>query len=370
MAAMTPDIPARRNRGFTLVEVMISMVIGLVGIIAMFQVLGLWDSLKRTTAAGSDAQIAGTVAMFALERDLRPAGMGFGSGVDGNAVPPLGCKVSAKGPTVFSADPGSPDYFSLAPVRIINGAAGAPDQIVTLYGNSSLFVSAQKYKASTATSKTIDGSYGGFQVGDVVVAGGADQTVGCELLEISDVATTPGVIGHAAPSQFNPAPTAISAASGFLYDLGPRPQRNVWSIRNGKLYRQDSLYSATAAEVADNIIDLQAQYGVDGAAGGGAADDGVLVAGDWTNVAPVTAAGWKRVLAVRVALLSRSQQFEKTQVTDAGAGTAPAPSWAGGAFVMANIPGANGDAADWKRYRYRVYEKVIPLRNMVWGGIF
>ena len=27
-------------------------------------------------------------------------------------------------------------------------------------------------------------------------------------------------------------------------------------------------------------------------------------------------------------------------------------------------------AANWKRYRYRVYEKVIPLRNMVWGGDF
>lgn len=359
---MTSRAFAQRHGGFTLIEILISVVIGLLGIVVMFQVLTLWDSLKRTTAAGSDAQISGTVAMFALERDIKPAGMGFGKGADGLPVPSLGCKVSAKSPQAFSAVAASPDFFSLVPVRIIDGAAGAPDQIVTVSGNSSLFVSTQKFKDSTASTKTIDGSYGGFKVGDVVVAGGATAAADCQLLEVSDVAT-PGVIGHATALRFNPAPAAIAATSGFLYNLGPLPQRNVWSIQNEKLYRQDSLYSAADTEVADNVIDLQAQYGVDSAAGGGTADDGILVDGDWTATEPA-AADWKRVIAIRVALLTRSQQFEKTQVTPA------APSWAGGAFTMANIAGAAGDVADWQRYRYRVYEKVIPLRNMVWGGDF
>jgi type IV pilus assembly protein PilW len=26
-----------------------------------------------------------------------------------------------------------------------------------------------------------------------------------------------------------------------------------------------------------------------------------------------------------------------------------------------------GSADNWRYYRYRVYEKVIPLRNMIWG---
>lgn len=346
-----------RSAGFTLIEILVSMVIGLLGIVVMFQVLSVWESLKRTTSAGSDAQIAGTAALFSLERDLRPAGMGFGRGVDGTAVPSLGCTVSAKAPVAS---------FVLAPVIIVDGASGAPDQIIALYGNSSLYVSTQKFKASTSSAKTVDGSYGGFRAGDVVVVGGANAGVACELLEVASVAT-PGELGHATALRFNPAPVQTALASGFLYNLGPLPQRNVWSIQNGRLMRQDSLYSAAAREVADNVIDLQAQYGIDGF-GGGNATDGRLEDGDWTATAP---ANWSRVLAIRIALLSRSQQFEKMEVTDGGAGTAPAPAWAGGAFDMSDsLTGASGDAANWKRYRYRVYEKVIPLRNMVWGGDF
>ena len=120
---------ANRNGGFTLIEILVSVVIGLLGIVVMFQVLKMWDSLKRTTAAGSDAQIAGTVAMFSLERDIRPAGMGFSKGdKDDPLVPSMGCEVWAMGPTAF---------FSLVPVQIVQGANGAPDQIITLYGSSS-----------------------------------------------------------------------------------------------------------------------------------------------------------------------------------------------------------------------------------------
>ena len=339
-----------RNAGFTLIEILISVVIGMLGIIVMFQVLTLWDSLKRTTAAGSDAQIAGTVAMFSLERDLRPAGMGFGRGVDGNAVPSMGCTVSAAAP--------APASFLLAPVRIVHGATGVPDQIVSIYGNSTLFVSARKFKASSSTTKTVDGSDGGFQVGDWMIAGGAAATDPCALVQIT--ASALGVLTHTAGA-------AVTATSGFLYDLGTVPQRNVWAVQSGKLIRQDSLAGVTT-EVADNVIDMQAQYGIDTNDDGQIADDGTstlcTATNEWCATNPVN---WRQVLAVRVALLSRSQQFEKIEVTPV------APNWAGGTFDMVNstaLTGATGDVANWKRYRYRVYEKVIPLRNMVWGGDF
>lgn len=53
------------------------------------------------------------------------------------------------------------------------------------------------------------------------------------------------------------------------------------------------------------------------------------------------------------------------------------PKWAGGTFVMRNIDGSqdsgatavNGENAanNWRNYRYRVYESVVPLRNIIWG---
>jgi type IV pilus assembly protein PilW len=38
-----------------------------------------------------------------------------------------------------------------------------------------------------------------------------------------------------------------------------------------------------------------------------------------------------------------------------GSGASPAPA----IDLTAN--------ADWQRYRYRVYETIIPLRNMIWS---
>ena len=41
-------------------------------------------------------------------------------------------------------------------------------------------------------------------------------------------------------------------------------------------------------------------------------------------------------------------------------------------LVMKNVDGTAdtnpaGSPNNWRYYRYRVYERVIPLRNMVWG---
>ncbi|MBH1961511.1 MAG: PilW family protein, partial [Rhodocyclales bacterium] len=123
-------------------------------------------------------------------------------------------------------------------------------------------------------------------------------------------------------------------------------------------------------EVAEGIVDLQAEYGVDADA------DGVVSAAEWTTVTPATAADWRQLRAVRVALLARSQQYETTAVTPV------APAWAREAvpirtFTMRNVDDTpDTDPMDgtgkptpnnWRSYRYRVYETVVPLRNLVWG---
>ena len=44
--------------------------------------------------------------------------------------------------------------------------------------------------------------------------------------------------------------------------------------------------------------------------------------------------------------------------------TPAAPAWTGGAFTMTNP----ADGTDWRFYRYRVYETIVPLRNMIWSN--
>jgi type IV pilus assembly protein PilW len=65
--------------------------------------------------------------------------------------------------------------------------------------------------------------------------------------------------------------------------------------------------------------------------------------------------------------LARSAKFEKTAVTaDCIAPNNPpnSPFWSGGCFTMTNPV----DGTDWHYYRYRVYETVVPLRNMIWSN--
>ena len=50
------------------------MTIGVIGILAIFQTVAVWNKHSQTTTSGGDAQIAGTLALFNLERDLKQAG--------------------------------------------------------------------------------------------------------------------------------------------------------------------------------------------------------------------------------------------------------------------------------------------------------
>jgi type IV pilus assembly protein PilW len=161
-----------------------------------------------------------------------------------------------------------------------------------------------------------------------------------------------------------------SISAGNIYSMGPSPRHNVWSVDTttttlGFINRMSDVNISQFFGVAEGVIDMKAQYGYD------ADGDRQISDAEWTKVAP---ADWTRVRAVRVALLVRSRDFEKPPADP----TAPtyrlsvAPVWSGGAFTMKNVDGTAdndvvGSPNNWRYYRYRVYEKVIPLRNMIWG---
>jgi type IV pilus assembly protein PilW len=59
---------SKTERGFTLIEVLVGLGIGLIGVVLMFRMVALWDTHSRSAIAGSDTQVSGTLAMFSLER--------------------------------------------------------------------------------------------------------------------------------------------------------------------------------------------------------------------------------------------------------------------------------------------------------------
>ncbi len=398
--------------GLSLIEVMISMVLALITFLIMFQMFESWDRNKRTTASGGGAMVTGALALFRLERDLHLAGFGFGNASE------LGCTVrsyyssrpdeAASASGAVSATVSNVYSFPLVPLQIINGTGGTPDQLVILYGSSegvsatrffgTNAAGAQLYTAATSTTATMDiGARAGIQQGDLVVL--SDGTV-CNLVEAtinsnSDRRTfefttanyTHFYTGTANTTpRFNNPTGATVGPTGNAYVLGPRPQRRIWQIRNNRTlafsndFWTDNVNNTTLAagadgvndvpftDIADNIVNLQAEYGYTGTLAGTTCS--ASNPPTWSANAPGANCLWPFIWAVRVALLARSDQFEKAVVTTA------APTWAGGAnaFVMTNLDGTaeaivpTDPTQDWRHYRYKVFESIIPLKNVMWAS--
>jgi type IV pilus assembly protein PilW len=431
----------------SLVEILVGLVIGLIGILVIFQVLSVSESRKRTSVQGSDAQSAGAIGLYTLQRDVQLAGYGFG----GADAAQLGCLVKASDKDRAGVD----INFNLIPVQIVQGenippgAAGSPDRIVVLYGTSSQFTTARVWSNSAAAPRMASGR-GGLDYGDLVVLTGASAgpKSDCVLIQVTDRPTAdPNDITYdgdytvnagetlrtCALSQYKPdcatptprfykgAPWAapdLNATSGSALNLGKQPRRNAWEVctaaavndtlspcyQRGELLNRlivaDSIFTGDSppvaklfgdarTEAADNIVDLQAEYGID------RNNNQLIDANEWTVTPPDDTKvpsdlaapcsidnpvrSWGCVRAIRVALLARSTQWDRTACS-------PNPQWTSGAggalaltdFVMTNVDGSAGaaattacplapDANDWRQYRYSVYETVIPLRNMIWG---
>jgi type IV pilus assembly protein PilW len=373
----------RRERGMSLIEILVGVLIGMIGIVVIFQVLAVSEQQKRNTTHGADAQSSGAIGLFAMQEDVQLGGYGLGMADDNQ----IGCMVDAYNDAVT---PKAVD-FPLIPLEVVQGAAGAPDQIRVLYGNSPYFVANRSFTASTSTSKTLDSAgRAGIEVGDKVVFVTQGAAPSCMLVQIT---AKPGAVGSSTEvdhtddgNPFNKGGSVAGAfpspAAGFAFNLGPGPHRNVWRITTAadaqgpnRLVVSDATFGdGTVIEVSDGIINLQAEYGVD-ANGNNFVEDN-----EWTATTPV-GANWRKLRAVRVALLARSAQWDKTACS-------PNPQWTSGDglanltltdFVMTDVDGTAATASElactenppspnnWRRYRYSVYETVIPLRNMIWG---
>ena len=136
-------------------------------------------------------------------------------------------------------------------------------------------------------------------------------------------------------------------------------------LANNQLTVVASLQSTAQQVVADNIVQLKAQYGKDNGVNNGTVLTGPYVAGDgvvdsYDTVTPATAAAWNQLLTIRIGLVARSAQPEKPSGPGPACDTTTTqPSWSGGNFNLS----AN---ANWMCYRYKVFETVIPVKNILW----
>ncbi len=118
------------------------------------------------------------------------------------------------------------------------------------------------------------------------------------------------------------------------------------------------------------VVNLQAQYGIAASANSNQVTQWVDASGG-TWAAP-TVANRNRIKAIRVAVVARNAKIEPDVVTAAcSSTTAAAPTglcaWAGSVGSPAPTVDLSQGDANWARYRYRVFETIIPLRNVIWA---
>lgn len=383
--------PVLHQRGVTLVELLVGVAIGLFAVLLISQVAILFDSQKRSTTSGADAQINGAVALHSLQRDLQSAGFGLTAG--GGA----GCLLRYK---LLAEAPGE---LRLTAAVIRDGKDGAPDRL-TLHSSAgqdfSLPIKIKGHRRD-ATLFDLEGAvHHGIRKGDLLLAvpQNYSDTQWCNLFNASadrDNAA-PGVVKHETGSD-GPWNHEGAANPGSLYaglsstDVNFPPgshilnigvlRTRVYSIAGDSLQRSTRDLSVSSSSTAmpaaeaiqPQIVDLQAVYGKDKIGADRIADT-------WDATEPASPAEWAQVVAIRVAVVARSTQYEKLPVTDERPSDAvcssgpPAtktyPVWSpdGSTWACLSVPGLDSSEADkpYTHYRYKVFETLVPLRNMLW----
>ena len=137
-----------------------------------------------------------------------------------------------------------------------------------------------------------------------------------------------------------------------------------------RLQSRDITAGTDAVAIADGIVNMQVQYGISTTAQTREVSSWVNANGSW---AAPSAADMGRIKALRVAVVARSQLKEKDPVTGiemtcantSGTNTNGPCAWRDTTTSPAPTIDLSADP-DWQRYRYRVYETIVPLRNVMW----
>jgi type IV pilus assembly protein PilW len=353
--------PKRCDRGFSLVEIMVGVAIGMIGVLVIMQVAAVFEGQKRTTTTGADAQTNGVTALYTVERDGRRAGYGL------NATSALGCTIKRY------FDTGAATNLVLAPVIITNGASGAPDSIEILASSKSGWSVPSRVTVDhppQATNIFMNTTLG-INVGDLLVL--SEPGKDCTLIQATGIPNGNVQVLHQNTSKWNPpGGSNIFPADGYsvgaqVLNLGALID-HTYSVTAGTLMLSEvnsSTNTAVQRPLIADVVNMQFEYGFDTRAGAQAdprVDTWSATMIDADHSGTTNDAGdIARVVAVRMAIVARSSLMEKPNANGVCETTTTEPTWDGGTIKIDTDP-------NWKCYRYKTLETVIPLRNILWGN--
>jgi prepilin-type N-terminal cleavage/methylation domain-containing protein len=378
-----PRARAGRQRGFTLVELMITIIIAAIVASSAFMFFISQRRVYDTQMKILNTQQNLWAAMETVSRFVRAAGMGMFGCVSPTDPTPTGTGSTGPATGLRAFSKGGGATIRLAPLWIKNGKLGAADSITVVFGSGSFgnFTDAKLGGTVAAPTNTITTALGlssVFRVNEFAIL--LDNTAapigppvgdrGCTLFQITGIDSGTDTLQHSATSTWNPS-ADIAGYVPFTYTGGATPTAGIrdFGAVNWVQFSIDATGpsprlmmnrldgSGGAQPLADGIEDMQIAYACDLSpvpSGDGAFTEGTdaasKLADEWTyNVTgDVPPAACNRPQAVRITIIARSTEADTTL---AGLPTNAKPA------------AEDGLAGVRDTYRHRVLTTTIYPRN-------
>lgn len=379
-----------RQRGFSLVELLISIVIGTIALLAMVQTLGLQDANRRAVVGGNDAAQTEAYSLYLFDDLIRSASANVqqGGGVVGLVPTAYGCPLSGALPSGQSfgalALPAPFDSLPvantlrLAPVLVQQVAGSNSHRIALLRVSGSALGTTIRVNRESAPGMLDVPSTLGLQVGEWVL--------GVESTDAFGLPCTVARVGareaRTLANRDNTLTITLDGATfgwvvgnlqGTLSSLGNRPQFTLYSVDDTtrRLLGLDLFTAAlTPQTIVENVIVLRALYGVDDGNGAGSVDpDGIVdrwvtPTGDFaysalTDGSATAAERLRRIAAVRFGLVVRQPMRQ-------GQDAAATPT----ATLFYGVPGITAETytVSDTLYRARAIEFTLNLHSARLAG--
>lgn len=390
-----PAQGARRSRGFSLIELMVSLVIGMGLIITMGVLSQKFETSKREQSTSSDLSGTSAFLSYDLDRQIRSAGSGFTNGYADTFACAL--NVSKSNAQILPAPVALPDPFGSVPQAItlvplaVYPATGSTDsdtiQIMTATGGVGEVSTQLKYK-SVNTNQLQLVSNVGIEANDLLLI--TEKGRPCMIEQVKGLnATTPDIIdldgayyasvinGQALNDRGTSASVNAKAFNIGNASNGNPPMFHLLGVNgSNQLVRYDLMRFNNGGSggnqpipITDGVMMMRTLYGVD-TSGDGKVDSWVRPGTGSFTAANVTtnSAIARQIVAIKIAMVLRSDTIEdqssnaKTTATRSTFFVAPEKLTL---FTsQATTLRTDYEVTDRQR-RHLVVEFTVPLRNQL-----
>jgi type IV pilus assembly protein PilW len=339
----------RRQRGFSLIELMVGLVVAMMVGLAAASGAMMFASQQRQGVGTTTAVSTATNALAALKEDAAGVGLGFFG--DTSYL----CKTLHL--SVGTADRSQAQF---SPLQIVRSASGDQLDLVSameVAGGANVLLQSPSDTRSVQLASYLPASAG--QAVLLSPAPGATDPV-CTVRTVT--AVTPMTADSPLKLSFDSSGTynAVNFSASTQYLIRDRIallgelQWHRYRLSGNTLVIDQPLTGAKPATLLRNVVGFRVQYGI-AAANGTTIESWQEPEGDWATLSQSNVA---KVRALRIGIVARSEQPEKAGPDGQCHASDTKPSLLGAQLDL---------SGNWQCYRYRTEMVTVPLRNLVMG---